>query len=187
MEWTEPSPEITEEVETMLRKHGIKAIREAGQRLKGAPASQLEESYIRQQVARSLSRYITYGLVQLSVEQVKATDEFRESLRDTSEPYTIVLHRLLPLSLPEYAPRISLALKAGATELWRADTAFAVRALMGLRETRITLQERKLKEFKFGSLKGAISVYLKKEQIEEILHSFNRDLTIPGMMGEEGK
>jgi len=186
MKWTEPSPEITEEIGTMLRKHWRDTIQEAREKFKGVSASPPEESDIRRAVAMRLSRYVTYGIVQLSIERVKATDEFRESLHDSKEPYSVVLHRLMPLALPEYVPRISLALKAGATELWRADSAFAVRGLMGLRDTRLTFHEKKLQEFKFGSLKGAISVYMKGEQIEDILHSFDRELTIPGMMaGEE--
>ena len=64
-------------------------------------------------------------------------------------------------------------------------SAFAVRGLMGLRDSRLTFHEKKLQEFKFGSLKGAISIYMKGEQIEEILHSFDRELTIPGMMAGE--
>ena len=184
-EWTKPSPEITEEIENMLRKHWTATIQEARDKFKGVSASPPSESDMRKAAALRLSRYVTYGVVQLSIEKVKATDEYRESFRDTKEPYTIVLHRLMPLALPEYVPRISLALKAGATELWRADSAFAVRGLMGLRDTRLTLHEKKLQEFKFGSLKGAISIYMKGEQIKDILHSFDRDLTIPGMMAGE--
>jgi hypothetical protein len=93
----------------------------------------------------------------------------------------------LPLHLPEYAPRITFALKAGATEIWRTESRFAVRSLVSLNDTRITLQENKLKEFRFGSLNAAMSIYLKKEQVEGAIHSFNRDLTVPGMMAAEKK
>lgn len=186
MKWTRPSPEITEEMQTMLRKHWTATIQEARDKFRGVSASPPAERDIRKAMAMRLSRYVTYGIVQLSIEHVKATEECRESLRDTKEPYTVVLHRLTPFALPEYVPRISLTLKAGAAELWHADTAFAVRGLMGLRDTRLTFHEKKLQEFKFGSLKGAITVCLKGEQIEDILHSFDRDLTIPGLMaGEE--
>jgi hypothetical protein len=182
MEWMETSPEIAEEVDVMLRKHGISAIRQAGQFLRKSPSSTLKEGDIGREVTRRLSKYITHGLVQLSIERVKETGEYRQSLRDSAEPYTVVLHKLLPLNLPEYAPRISFALKAGATEIWRTESTFAVRSLVSLTDTRITLQEHKLKEFRFGSLNAAMSIYLKKEQVEEAIHSFNRDLTVPGMM-----
>lgn len=182
MEWIETSPEIAEEVDAMIRKHGISAIRQAGQFMRTSSPSTLKERDIEMAVARRLSKYVTHGLVQLSIERVQATDEFRQSLRDSPEPYTVVLHKLLPINLPEFAPRITFSLKAGVTEVWRTESSFAIRSLVSLNDTRITLQENKLKEFRFGSLSAAMSVYLKKEQIEEAIHSFNRDLTVPGMM-----
>lgn len=187
MKWPTPSPEIKEEVEYMLKKHGMAAIRDVREKFKSIPASPPADRDMRQMVASRLSRYITYGIIQLSIEQMKATDDFRESLRDEKEPYTVVLHRLMPLVLPEYVPRISFALRAGATELWRMDSAFAVRGLVGLRDTRLTFHEKKLQEYKFGSLKGAISIYMKGEEIQDILHSFDRDLTFPGFMAGDGE
>ena len=182
MEWIATSPEIAEEVDVMIRKHGISAVRQAGKFLRKSPSPSLKEHDIEREVARRLSKYITHGLVQLSIERVKETGEYRQSLRDSSEPYTVVLHKLLPFNLPEYAPRITFALKTGATEIWRTESTFAVRSIVSLTDTRITLQENKMKEFRFGSLNTAMSIYLKKEQVEEAIHSFNRDLTIPGMM-----
>jgi len=187
MEWMETSPEIADEIDAMIRKHGISAVRETVTLFKKSSSSTLTEHDIEREVAKRLSKYITQGLVQLSIERVRTTNEFQSSLRDSKAPYTVVLHTLLPLNLPEYTPRITFALKAGPTEIWRTESSFAIRSLVNLKDTRITLEENKLKEFRFGSLSAAMSIYLKKEQMEGAIHSFNRDLTVPGMMAKEEK
>jgi hypothetical protein len=181
----EPSPEIVEEVAAMLKKGSIPALREAGNRVRKTPAPSLKSIDIPAEFQKLLSSYLTTGLVRLSIQKVQASDELQQSLQDSRSAYTILLHRLPVLRLPEYSPYITIALKSGATEIWQAETTFSVTALVTLRNTLVTLREEKLREFRFGSLNAGMSIYLKKGPIEEALHSFKRDLTIPGMMAGE--
>ena len=181
----EPSPEIVEEVAAMLQTGRIPALREVKNRVKKTPAPSLKSIDIPAEFQKLLSSYLTTGLVRLSVRKVQESDELQQSLRGSGSAHTILLHRLPVLRLPEYSPHITIALKSGATEIWRAETSFSVAALVTLRNTRVTLHEEKFREFRFGSLNAALSIYLKKGPIEEALHSFKRDLTIPGLMAEE--
>jgi hypothetical protein len=181
----EPSPEIVEEVAAMLKSGRIPALREAGNRVRKTPAPSLKSIDIPAEFQKLLSSYLTTGLVRLSIRKVQASDELQQSLQDSHSAYTILLHRLPVLRLPEYSPHITIALKSGATVIWQADTTFSVTALVTLRNTLVTLREEKLHEFRFGSLNAGMSIYLKRGPIEEALHSFQRDLTIPGMMGGE--
>jgi hypothetical protein len=181
----EPSPEIVEEVAALIRKGSLPALREAKLRVKKTPAPSLKSIDIPAEFQKLLSSYLTTGLVRLSIQKVQASDELQQSLRDSGSAYTILLHRLPVLRLPEYSPHITIALKSGATEIWQAETTFSVTALVTLRNTLVTFREEKLREFRFGSLNAGMSIYLKKGPIEEALHSFTRDLTIPGMMAGE--
>jgi hypothetical protein len=179
---TEPSPELLLELSIMLQKGGIPAVKDAEQYMRKNDPGSLKKTDIQAAFIRRLSGYVTGGIIRLTVEKVKSTEEFQKSLKDSSSPYTVVLEKLAPLTLPEYSPYIDIAIKSGTAVVWRTNAAFVIRPLVTLRNTRITLQERKLKEFKFGALNAAMSIYLKKDLIKEELHSFQRDLTIPGFM-----
>jgi hypothetical protein len=181
----EASPEVTDEVTAMLRKTGISALQEAEQFVWKSRGTPPEKTDLSAEFARRLSGYITQGMVSLTIQRVSATDELRQSLRDSSSPYTIILKKIAPFPLPEYAPFVNIAIKTGAAELFRSNAAFVVKSVIALQDTRITLHEKKIKEYKFGSLNAALSIYMKKDVIKEQLHSFNRDLTIPGMMAGE--
>jgi hypothetical protein len=179
------SPEITDEVTVMLRKTGISALQEAEQYIRKTRGTLRQKPNLSAEFARLLSGYITQGIVSLTVQRVNASEEVRQSLRDSPSPYTIVLKKIAPFPLPEYSPYITIAIKSGAGELFRSDAAFVVKSDIALQDTRITLHEKKIKEYKFGSLNAALSISMKKDAIKEQLHSFNRDLTIPGMMAVE--
>ena len=179
------SPEITEEIAAMLQKTGISALQEAEQYARKSRGPPREKTDLSAEFARRLSGYITQGMVSLTIQRVSASDEVRQSLRDSPSPYTIVLKKIAPFPLPEYAPFINIAVKTGAADLFRSHAAFVVKSVIALQDTRITLHEKKIKEYKFGSLNAALSIYMKKDAIKEQLHSFNRDLTIPGMMAGE--
>jgi hypothetical protein len=178
----EPSPEIVEEVAAMLRSGRIPALREVKNRVRKTPALSLKSIDIPAEFQKLLSSYLTTGLVRLSIQKVQASDELQQSLRDAGSAHTILLHRLPVLRLPEYSPHITIALKSGATEIWRAETTFSVAAMVTLRNTHLTFREEKIREFRFGSLNTAMAIYLTKGPLEEALHSFTRDLTVPGMM-----
>jgi hypothetical protein len=179
------SPEVTDEVTAMLRKTGISALQEAEQYVRISRGTPREKTDLSAEFARRLSGYITQGMVSLTIQRVTASDEVRQSLKDSPSPYTIVLKKIAPFPLPEYAPYITIAIKTGAAELFRSHAAFVVKSVIALQDTRITLHEKKIKEYKFGSLNAAISIYMKKDAIKEQVHSFTRDLTIPGMMTGE--
>jgi len=179
------SPEVTEEVTAMLRKTGISALQEAEQYVRKSKMTPREKTDLSAEFTRRLSGFITQGLVSLTIQRVTASDEVRQSLKDSPSPYTITLKKIAPFPLPEYAPYVNIAIKSGAAELFRSNAAFVVKSVIALQDTRITLQEKKIKEYKFGSLNAAMSIYMKKDAIKEQLHSFNRDLTIPGMMAGE--
>ncbi len=187
LETTGASPEITDEVTVMLRKSGIRALQEAEQYIRKSRRKPLKKTDLSAEFASRLSGYITQGMVRLTIEKVKASDEVQQSLKDTHAPYTIVLKKIAPFKLPEYSPFITIAIGSGAAELFRTDATFVVKSAIALQNTRITLQEKKFREFKFGSLNAAMSIYLKKDQVKEQLHSFSRDLTIPGFMSQPGR
>lgn len=176
------SPEITDEITAMLRKTGISALQEAEQYVRKSRGTSPKKIDLSAEFARRLSEYITQGVVSLTIQRVSETDEIRQSLRDYPSPYTITLKKIAPFPLPEYSPYINIAIKTGTAVLFRSNAAFVVKSVIALQDTRITLQEKKIKEYKFGSLNAAMSIYMKKDAIKEQLHSFNRDLTIPGMM-----
>ncbi len=179
------SPEVTDEVTTMLRKTGISALQEAEQYVRRSRRTPPEKTDLSAEFTRRLSGFITQGMVSLTIQRVSVSDEVRQSLRDSPSPYTLTLKKIAPFPLPEYAPYVNIAIKTGAAELFRSHAAFVVKSVIALQDTRITLQEKKIKEYKFGSLNAAMSIYMKKDAIKEQLHSFNRDLTIPGMMAGE--
>ncbi|MDD1714848.1 MAG: hypothetical protein LUQ61_06285 [Methanoregulaceae archaeon] len=179
------SPEVTDEVTAMLRKTGISALQEAEQYVRKSGRTLPEKTDLSAEFARRLSGYITQGMVSLTIQRVSVSDEVRQSLKDSPSPYTLTLKKIAPFPLPEYAPYVNIAIKTGAAELFRSHAAFVVKSVIALQDTRITLQEKKIKEYKFGSLNAAMSIYMKKDAIKEQLHSFNRDLTIPGMMAGE--
>ncbi|NTW92524.1 MAG: hypothetical protein HGA40_03665 [Methanoregulaceae archaeon] len=183
----EASPEITDEVTAMLRKTGIRALQEAEQYIRKSGGKPVKKTDLRAEFTTRLSAYITQGMVRLTIEKVKASDEVQQSLKDTHSPYTIVLKKIAPLKLPEYSPFITIAIGSGAAELFRTDATFVVKSAIVLQDTRITLHEKKFREFKFGSLNAAMSIYLKKDQVKEQLHSFSRDLTVPGFMSHPGR
>ena len=183
----EPSPEIVEEVTCMLRKGGIQAVRDAEQYVLKSGAGPMKKTDIQGEFVKLLSGFITNGLVRLTVERVTSTDEFRQSARETGSPTTIILEKLPPLNLPEYSPYVTIAIRTGATEVWQMKTAFSVKSLVSLKNTRISVQDKKLKEFKFGSLNAAMALYLKKDRLEEELHSFERGITVPSLMAPRGQ
>jgi hypothetical protein len=179
------SPEVTDEVIAMLRKTNISALQEAEQYVRKSRGTPREKTDLSAEFARRLSGYITQGMVSLTIQRVTASDEVRQSLKDSPSSCTIVLKKVAPFPLPEYSPYVNIAIKTGAGELFRSNAAFVVKSVIALQDTRITLQEKKIKEYKFGSLNAAMSMYMKKDAIKEQLHSFKRDLTIPGMMAGE--
>jgi hypothetical protein len=179
------SPEVTDEVTAMLRKTGISALQEAEQYVRKSRGPSREKTDLSAEFSRRLSGYITQGMVSLTIQRLTASDEVRQSLKDSPSSYTIVLKKVAPFPLPEYAPYINIAIKTGAAELFRSHAAFVVKSVIALQDTRITLHDKKIKEYKFGSLNAAMSIYMKKDAIKEQVHSFNRDLTIPGMMTGE--
>lgn len=186
VETMEASPEIIDEVTVMLRKKGIRALQEAEQYIRKSKGKPLKKIDLRAEFTKRLSSYITQGMVRLTIEKVIASDEVQQSEKDTHSPYTIVLKKIAPLKLPEYSPYITIAIGSGAAELFRTDATFVVKSAIVLQNTRITLHEKKFREFRFGSLNAAMSIYLKKDQVTEQLHSFSRDLTIPGFMSQTG-
>ncbi len=179
----EPSPEIVEEVAAMVKTGRIPALEEAANRIRKTSAPSLKSIDLAAEFQKLLSSYLTTGLVRLSIQKVQECDELQQSLSDSGSAHTLLLHRLPVMRLPEYSPHITIALKSGTTVIWQAETTFLVSAMVTLRNTRVTLHEEKLREFRFGSLNAAMALYLKKGPLEEALHSFARDLTIPGMMG----
>lgn len=181
----EPSPEIVEEVATMVRSGRIPSLQEAADRIRKTSAPSLKSIDLPAEFQKILSSYLTTGLVRLSIQKVQESDELQQSLRDSGSAQSLLLHRLPVLRLPEYSPHITIALKSGAAVIWQAETTFLVSAMVTLRNTQVTFREEKLREFRFGSLNAAMAVYLKKGPLEEALHSFARDLTIPGMMAGE--
>ncbi len=181
----EPSPEIVEEVAAMARSGRIPALREAADRIRKTPGLSLRAINLPEEFQKILSSYLTTGLVRLSIQKVQESDELQQSLRDSGSARTLLLHRLPVLRLPEYSPHITIALKSGATVIWQAEADFFVSAMVTLRNTRVTLREERLREFRFGSLNAAMAIYLKKGPLEEAIHSFARNLTIPGMMDGE--
>lgn len=179
------SPEVTDEITAMLQKTGISALQETEQFIRKSGMTPPKKTDIPAEFARRLSGYVTQGMVSLTIQRVSTSDEVRQSLKESPLPTTIILKKIAPFPLPEYAPYVTIALKSGAGELFRSHAAFVVKSVIALQDTRITLQEKKIKEYKFGSLNAAMSIYMKKDAIKEQLHSFNRDLTIPGMMAGE--
>lgn len=177
-----PSPEIMEEVTGMLRKGGIQAVRDAEQYVLKSGAGPVKKTDIQGEFVNLLSGFITNGLVELTVERVTSTDEFRHSARESGSPTTIILEKLPPLDLPEFSPYVTIAIRSGAVEIWQMKTAFSVKSFVSLKNTRISVRDKKLKEFKFGSLNAAMAIYLKKDRIEEELHSFERGITVPSFM-----
>ena len=181
----EPSPEIVEEVAAMVRTGRIPSLQEAANRIRKTSAPSLKSIDLPAEFQKLLSSYLTTGLVRLSIQKVQESDELQQSLGESGSDHTLLLHRLPVLRLPEYSPRITIAVKSGTTVIWQAETTFLVSAMVTLRNTRVTLREEQLREFRFGSLNAAMAIYLRKGPLEEALHSFVRDLTIPGMMSGE--
>lgn len=180
------SPEITDEVNAMIQKTGIHALQEVEQFIKKSKEKPLKKTDLQAEFTKRLSGYITQGMITLTIEKLKTSEEVQQSLKDTHSPYTIILKKIAPIQLPEYSPYLTIAVKFGAAELLKTDVTFVIKSAITLQNTRITLHEKKFREFKFGSLNGAMSIYLKKDEVKEQLHSFTRDLTIPGFMSSPG-
>jgi hypothetical protein len=182
LETIEASPEITDEVIAMIQKTGIHALQEVEQFIKKSKEKPLKKTDLQAEFTKRLSGYITQGMITLTIEKLKTSEEVQQSLKDTHSPYTIILKKIAPIQLPEYSPYLTIAIKSGAAELLKTDVTFVIKSAITLQNTRITLHEKKFREFKFGSLNAAMSIYLKKDEVKEQLHSFTRNLTIPGFM-----
>ncbi len=90
---TEPSPEILLELSIMLQKGGVAAVKDAEQYMRKKDPGSLKKKDIQAAFIRRLSGYVTEGLIHLTVEKVKSTEEFQKSQKDSSSPYIVVLEK----------------------------------------------------------------------------------------------
>src|SRR5512136_1110672 len=114
LETFEASPEITDEVNAMIQKTGIHALQEVEHFIKKSKEKPLKKTDLQAEFTKRLSGYITQGMITLTIEKLKTSEEVQQSLKDTHSPYTIILKKIAPIQLPEYSPYLTIALKSGA-------------------------------------------------------------------------
>jgi|MTBAKMStandDraft_1061839.scaffolds.fasta_scaffold14885_2 hypothetical protein len=179
MERIEPCSEIIKEITTMLQSDKTGDFSDTEEQAGKKTERAAIKTDFRMEFVKKLSDYITNGLVQLTIQQIPSTKEYRDAFRTEDQTYEITLNKLPPLNLVEFYPYLDVVVKQGTIDIWKKRLQFKVRSVINLKDVKITLRQQKVSCVDFGLLKADVTVYLMKGNYPVEIHSFNRDLALP--------
>ncbi len=118
-------------------------------------------------VVENLSKNLTKGLLQLTVEEITSEKELKGALQE-KKGQTIVMR--LSRNLPPFKIYTELIIKSGLVELKKFRFDFKVEPNVEIEDINVTIQENKVKSVSFGSFKTSITLsLLKGEQSVKIV------------------
>lgn len=127
-------------------------------------------------VVETLSEYLTKGLLQLTVEEIRHETELKGALQE-KKGQTIVMR--LSRNLPPFEMYAEFIIKSGLAELKKFRFDFNVKPKVEIENINVTIQENEIKSVSFGSFKASITLSLLKGEQAVNIVSIEKSLSLP--------
>ncbi len=135
-------------------------------------------------IVETLSKHLTNGLLQLTVEKITNEKECKDALREKKNQ-TIVMN--MSGDLPPFKIYAESIIKSGLIELTKFRFDFKVEPSVEIEDINVTIQENKVKSVSFGSFKASVALSLLKDEQDVKMISIEKSLNLPDIHFENKK
>ncbi len=137
----------------------------------------LTEKEMMNEIVKTASKYLTKGLLQLTIEEITSEKECQDALSE-KKGRTVVMRLSRTLSpLKIYS---ELIIKCGSIELKKFRFDFKAEPKVEIEDIDVTIQNKRVKSVSFGSFKASITLSLLKGEIAMKIASIEKSLNLSG-------
>jgi hypothetical protein len=126
-----------------------------------------------------LSRYLSGGLIQLTIEKVGTSEEFSREASGKGGTYTVTLKKVPSLPVFSFKPYVDVVLRLWSIDLFSARLSFLVEADMALKNPAFTIVDKKITRMSSKSLDGSITLSILDGGKPFKLHSWTQSMHLP--------
>ncbi|HEY9206576.1 MAG TPA: hypothetical protein VIO58_11720 [Candidatus Methanoperedens sp.] len=126
-------------------------------------------------IVEILSKYISNGLMQLTVDEMMKEKEFTEAFKKKKDHALIAR---LSKQLPPLKVYVEFVVKTGCIEIKKIRYDFKAEPQVEIKDAKIIIQENRITSVSFGSFIASITLYLLKGSLAVKLFSMERSLKL---------
>jgi hypothetical protein len=127
-------------------------------------------------IVETLSKNLTNGLLQLTVEEITSEKECKDALRE-KKSQTVVMR--LSRDLPPFKIYAEFIIKSGLVEIKKFRFDFKAEPNVEIEDIKLTIQENKVKSLSFGAFKAYVTLSLLKGEQAMNIVSIEKSLSLP--------
>ncbi len=173
-----PSGQVADGISKIIANRGTEYFSDARTWLakSGLGAGKVEEAIVKK-IVETLSRNLTEGLLELTVDEIANEKEYKDAVEGKRE-VAVVAH--LEKELPPFIAYVEFIVKSGPMEIKKIRYDFKVEPTVEVRDARITIVASRVRSVAFGSLIVSVTLDLLRGDQDMELGSFRREWRLTG-------